>query len=303
MIVLNFEDIILIAVIIRVVFTTSKVEIILVFVKQLFFIVKKLEREDITMKREDLTQKEIDVLLKSSKTGYCLAEKREDEIYQLFCQPITEEELEENYDIDENKQLVKKSNVVEEDLIIGELPDCVKRLALLALKGIELCGDELLDVILEINSLENYYYMPYLGGGCFNTDLYENEWYDFDNRVEGESYEVMMTVSESDCMNEMVEGYSIYNLLDAFYNLKNKEIGTFDGGCMNPMTWVEFSEESSGKTSMYKCLRRVVDEPKVVLEDELKNLRAIKCTYYGTPKEDGEYYLSQATEKVYTVKS
>lgn len=255
------------------------------------------------MKKEDLTSKEIEVLLKSGRTGYCLAEKRGDEIYELFCQPITEDELEENYDIDENKQLIKKSGVVEEDLIIGEIPDCVKRLSLLAIKGIEICGDELLDAILEINSLENFYYMPYLGGGYFNMDLNKNEWYDFDNRVENESYEVMMTVAESDCISKRIEGYSMYNLLDAFYNLKNKEVGTFDGGCMNPMTWVEFSEKSSGKTSMYKCLRRVVDEPKVVLEDELKDLRAIKCTYYGTPKEDGEYYLSQITEKVYAVES
>lgn len=255
------------------------------------------------MKKEDLTSKEIEVLLKSGITGYCLAEKRGDEIYQLFCQPITEEELEENYDIDENKQLIKKSDVVEEDLIIGEIPDCVKRLSLLAIKGIEICGDELLDAILEINSLENFYYMPYLGGGCFNMYLDENEWYEFDNRVEGESYKVMMTVAESDCISEKIEGYSIYSLLDAFYNLKNRQIGTFDGGCMNPMVWIEFSEELSGKTTMYKCLRRIVDEPEVVSEDELQDLHTVKCTYYGTPKEDGEYYLSQATEKVYTVKS
>lgn len=75
------------------------------------------------MKREDLSPKTIKFITEGYKRGMLTIIQGK---YELFCQQVTCDELEENYKLDENKQLV---TINDEDDEISDLPDCVKRLA------------------------------------------------------------------------------------------------------------------------------------------------------------------------------
>lgn len=252
------------------------------------------------MRKEELTQKEKTLIIEGYKKTKLGLTHETDWNHMLFCQAITCDELEEDYDIDENHQLIRIAGSADMEEI-GDLPDCVKRLELLQVKGIEIPDEELLDLVCEICSIEDHDVAVYIGGGCFDYDWEEDTENNFENRITDDEYDFIITAEESDKNESDEDGYHMTDVLDGFYLIKKKVVAALEGGGCCPMIFDEYTEESSGNTTVYKLLRALVDEP--LSAEEFKsvdsNAEVFTCDEYGTPKEDGKYRCVKETRKVY----
>lgn len=140
------------------------------------------------------------------------------------------------------------------------MKDSVLRLALLLIKDVKLSDEDIIEAVMDVNNTDEFSVTIYVGGGIFNFDPDKDVINEFEDRIFDKNYEFKTTAEESLKIEDDEEGYFMYNVLDCFYDIKSKAIGMFDGGGCCPLTWVEFSEEKSGKTSVYKCIKKNVFE-------------------------------------------